>query len=181
MSETMRLEGLPATTAVLATLPRNIQKRSMSRATRAGGAPYVKAAKRNAPRLRGIFKRSLTLKVKSYRGGETHVAIAGQLKGNLRSIAKLRRARGGISGRGDVVPIHFVEEDIKPHVIPGPVAIHTPSGRVVVVQSVQHPGTRGQHVIRQAAQQAEGESVRKFTEKLSTEVDREAAAAAASA
>jgi len=183
---TVTLEGLAPTVRKLEALPRRIQKGPVRKAVRAGGAPFVKAAKRNAPRRRGIFKRTLTQKIKSYRGGVVTLTIVGQLKGaRIKAIKGLKKGRGGISGRGDVVPIHFVEEDIKPHRIPkeggGPIAIKTPGGRIVIVQSIQHPGTRGQHPIRRAAQQAEKPGVQKFQEKLETEVDAEAAKLAASA
>jgi len=185
---TVTLEGLPATVRKLEQLPQKIQKGPVRKATRAGGAPFVKAAKRNAPRRTGIFKRSLTQKVKSYRGGVVTLSIIGQLKNaKIKATKGLKKGRGGISGRGKVVPVHFVEEDIKPHQIPKEdsddpfaFAFRSSGGRIVIVYKVEHPGTRGQHPIRKAAQEAEKPGLKKFQDKLEAEVDKEAASLAAS-
>jgi hypothetical protein len=170
------LEGLPETVRKLAELPKRIEKRCMTKAVRAGAAPLVKAAKAAAPRLTGLFKRSLDSKVKSYAQGRVTVAIVGQKK-QVTQRKKLRRGRGGISGRRDLVPVHFVEEDTRPHRIPkegrGPLTLRLPSGQTVTVSSIQHPGTRGQHPLRRAADAASGVAAQQFTEKLRVEVDRE--------
>jgi hypothetical protein len=174
----LTIEGLPATIRKLGQLPFRMQKRAMAKAIRAGGNVFVKAAKRNAPRATGLFKRSLDQKVKSYRGGQIVVSITGQ-KSEVKNRRKLRKGRGGISGRGDLVPIHFVEEDTKPHRIPkegrGPITLQLPSGQRVTVQSVQHPGTRGTHPIRRAADSSEGAAATAFGEKLRIETDAEVA------
>jgi hypothetical protein len=175
---TITVQGLPATLRKLETLPGKIQKRSMQKAIRAGGAPFVRAARSNAPRLTGLFKRSLDQKIVSYRGGQVVISIVGQ-KSEVRARKKVRKGRGGISGRGDLVPIHFVEEGIRPHDIPkegkGPIAIRTPSGRVAIVARIRHPGVKGRHPIRRAADSSAGAAVAAFEAKLSAEVDREAA------
>lgn len=188
-STTMTLHGLPATVRKLEQLPQKISKGPVRKAVRAGGAPFVKASKRNAPRRTGIFKRSLTQKVKSYRGGVVTLSIIGQLKrARIKATKGLKKGRGGISGRGGVVPVHFVEEDIKPHRIPKEgtddpfaFAFRSQGGRIVIVYEIHHPGTRGQHPIRKAAQEAERPGLAAFQQKLATEVDREAAKMAATA
>lgn len=174
---TVTLEGLPATTRALAELPKRIAKRCMMKAIRAGGGPLIKAAKRAAPRATGLFVRSLDQRTVSYRGGQAVVSIVGQKK-TVTSRKKLRKGRGGISGRGDVVPIHFVEEDTKPHRIPlegrGMLLLRVPGKGLVLVDHVMHPGTRGQHPIRTAAETASGDAAARFSEKLEIEVAREA-------
>ena len=181
---TVTLTGVPATVRKLLDLPAKIQARCMRKAVNAGGAPLVKAAKRFAPRLTGLFKRSLDQKIKSYRAGQVVVSIVGQ-KSEVKNRRKLRKGRGGISGRGDLVPVHFVEESTKPHRIPkagrGPLVLRSRSGASVIVGSVQHPGTRGQHPIRRAADAAGEAAIEAFADKLTTEVDIEAAKIAAGA
>lgn len=176
---TIELEGLAETRQRLLQLPDRIQKRCMSKAVRAGGALFVKAAKRNAPRLTGLFKRSLAQRVKSYQAGKVVVSITGQ-QNTVKNRRKLRRGRGGISGRGDLVPIHFVEENTKPHRIPkegrGMLILRNRSGgRVLVYSVVHHPGTRGQHPIRRAADSQAGAAAQEFAKKLAIEVDAEVA------
>lgn len=174
---TITLVGLPQTLRRLQELPQKIQKRCMMKAVRAGGAPLLKAARRNWPRLTGLSKRSLDQKVVSYGAGRVVVSIVGQRKNALiRARAKLRKGRGGISGRGDVVPVHFVEEATKPHRIPkygrGMLILRTPAG-LRAIDHVMHPGTRGQHPIRRAADSASGEAGQAFAAKLEQEVSRE--------
>jgi hypothetical protein len=174
---TVTLEGLPATTRALAELPKRIAKRCMLKAIRAGGAPLIKAAKRAAPRATGLFVRSLDQRTVSYRGGQAVVSIVGQKK-TVTSRKKLRKGRGGISGRGDLVPIHFVEANTKPHRIPlegrGILLLQVPGKGLVAVDHVMHPGTRGQHPIRTAAETASQDAAARFADKLETEVAKEA-------
>jgi hypothetical protein len=208
----MTLVGLPETVKRLQALPDKIQKRAMSKAIRAGGNVFVKAAKRNAPRATGLFKRSLDQKVKSYRGGAVTISIVGQ-KSEVKSRRKLRKGRGGISGRGQLVPIHFIEEDTRPHRIPkefrktqikttkehrdrmralglefrkwkverrGPLVLRLPSGQQVIVDSIEHPGTRGTHPIRRAAESSYAAAGEAFAAKLRIETDAEVAKLASS-
>lgn len=114
---TVVLQGLPETVRRLQELPGKIAKRCLSKAARAGGAPLVKAVKRQWPQATGLSKRALTQKVKSYQDGRVVISIVGQQK-DVRARKKLRKGRGGISGRGDVVPIHLIENPTKPHRIP---------------------------------------------------------------
>jgi hypothetical protein len=173
---TIKLEGVAETVKRLEALPRRARKSIVRKAVRAGGAPFVKAVKANVPRRTGILKRSITQKVVTYQQGVVTLSIIGQQKGKSRlQTKKAKKGRGGISGRGDVVPIHFIEEDIKPHVIPGPVAIRTPGGQVVMASNIKHPGVKGRHPVRKAARQAERAAIRAFQDKMATEVDKEAA------
>jgi hypothetical protein len=186
----MTLQGLPPTLKKLAVLPDKIQKRATVKAIRAGAAPFVKAAKRNAPQSSGLFKRSLTSKIKSYRSGAVTLAIIGQLKsGRITATKKLKAGRGGISGRGDLVPIHLIENDVRPHAISatmirgkqtggrwrGALRIAVPPVTLVYRRRVHHPGYTGRHPIGKAAAEAEAPALTAFTEKLRVEVDRESA------
>ena len=191
------LQGLPQTIATLNTFPKKIQKRALVKAVRAGVRPLLVASRRNAPRLTGIFRASLDTKIKSYRDGVVQVGIVGQKKDRRaerstnREIragraltGRLGRGRGGISGRGDLVPVHFVENPTKPHQIPkdgrkGMLLLRLPSGHRMLVDSVSHPGTKGSRPIARAAEAATGEANARFAEKLTIEVEAEAAKIAA--
>lgn len=177
-SPVITLEGLPSTIRRLETLPPKIQRRAMKKAINAGAAPFLKASRRNAPRATGLFKRSLTTKVVSYRSGAVTLAMIGQQKRKrIKATAageRRRVGRGGISGRGDIVPIHFIEEDIRSH------AINPKQGRSLRIDGeyrahVRHPGVRGQHPIAKAARESESAGVRAFAAKLQSEVIKEAA------
>ena len=201
----VKLSGLPETTARLAGLPTKIQLGALRKSANAGAQPLLKAARRNAPRATGRFAKTLAVKIKQYRGGAVVVAIIGQEQ-KTKSLKKLRKGRGGISGRGGLVPIHFVEEDTRAHRIPKefrktqlkttkeyrdrmralgkefrayqvekrkPLLLRLPSGQRVFVESIWHPGTKGQHPIRRAADAASVEASEAFATKLAQEVDRE--------
>lgn len=202
---TVTLSGLPETTRRLKDLPTKIQLRAMRKAANAGSQPLLRAARSNAPRATGRFAKTLAVKIKQYRGGSVVVAVIGQEQKN-KSLKKLRKGRGGISGRGGLVPIHFVEEDTRPHRIPkefkktqlkttkeyrdrmralgkefrvynverrAPLMLRLPSGQRVFVEAIHHPGTKGQHPIRRAADSAGPTAVDAFAQKLAQEVDRE--------
>lgn len=113
----IKLEGLETTLKRLRVFPGKVQKRCLRSAVAAGAVPLVKAVKANSPQLTGIFKRSIATKIKGYQGGAIFVSIVGQAN-KLRSSKKVRAGRGGISGRGGIVPIHFIENRTKPHRIP---------------------------------------------------------------
>lgn len=173
---TIKLEGLETTLRRLRTFPAKVQKKCLRKAVSAGAVPLVKAAKKASPQLRGIFKRSLTTKVKGYQGGAVEVAIVGQ-SAKIRSAKKVRAGRGGISGRGDVVPIHFIEDGVRPHRIPKEgskrkLHITLPSGQLVFLYSIQHPGHRGFHPIRHAAETAATEAASRVEQKLAEEIEK---------
>lgn len=113
----VRLEGLETTLRRLEAFPRKVAQKCLRKAVSAGAVPLVRAVKVASPQLTGIFRRSISSKVKAYRGGEVVVSIVGQAN-KIRSAKKVRAGRGGISGRGDVVPIHLIENPVKPHRIP---------------------------------------------------------------
>ena len=164
--------GVESTTAALNTLPKKMAKRAVRKSVNAGGGVFLKAARRNAPRANGTFRRSLIVKVKNYQAGS--VAIIGQNR-NAKGSAKIKRS-GGISGRGDVVPSHFIENPIKPHRLAPKTKtlLRFDAGNgVVFARSVMHPGTRGQFPIRRAAQSSEREAVSVLTTKLAVETRSE--------
>jgi HK97 gp10 family phage protein len=63
-------------------LPDKIKKRALRKAVTAGATPIVKAAKRNAPKESGLLKKSMTKKIKTYKGtGGAVVAVIGSDRG----------------------------------------------------------------------------------------------------
>lgn len=208
------LQGEAQTVRVLESLPVKIQERCLGKAVNAGAGPYLRAARANAPRQSGLFVRTLALKVKSYARSGAVVALIGQEKTrNFKGLAAKVRARikagsvraGGISRRGDAVPIHLVESPTKPHRIPlefrkvrlrittpagkrrsvyagversAPLRLRLPSGQTVYVDQVQHPGTRGSRFLGRAYEASTPEASARFESKLAEEVDREATSGA---
>lgn len=167
--------GIERTLQKLSEYPEKVQRRALRLAVSAGGTVLVRAVKANSPRLTGLFRRSIAAKVKSYQGGAVVVAIAGQTS-QVRSRKKLGPGRGGISGRGEVVPIHFLERDIKPHRIGvrrSRALILLIDGEVLAFRkSAMHPGHRGYRMVERAAAQAGGEAQARVEEKLREEVEK---------
>jgi len=148
------------------------QKKILPKAVRAGGGPFLKAVRANAPSMNKTLKRSIILVIRRYRTGA--LAVIGQDKGKTRGkgVGKSKHG-GGISGRGDLVPIHLVEAPTKPHSI-NPKVRKALKFNDRFAKSVRHPGTAGRHFVRKSAQQAEGEAIRSFTDKLRVETLAEA-------
>jgi hypothetical protein len=205
----VQIEGMRETLAVLEELPRRIQRRAITKAVRAGGNPLLKAARRNAPRKTGIFRRSLTSVIRTYPRTGSVVMIVGQSGASktnrLREKIRARGSHtGGISGRGDVVPSHFLEGDTRAHVITGArqkvrmvtttaggrrrarsVAVGEIQGMLswtqggqIFARQVRHPGTRGTRFLARSAAETQSEAREAFAAKLRIEVDAEAAAIA---
>jgi hypothetical protein len=146
----------------------------LRKATRAGGAVFVKSAKRHAPIRTGRLKRSITQKVKTYPSG-TVVSITGQRRGSqLKDTKKIRARRGGISGQGKVVPIHLVDQPTRGH------HIHASEGRVLYLGahwwsfSVYHPGTRGRNFMVRSYDSDRQQALYAWERKAEFEIDREA-------
>lgn len=148
-------------------------KKVLRKATRAGAAPLVKASKRNAPKDKGDLKKDLVQKQKFYANTGTQVAIIGAKK---RKDGKSR----------STWILHLVEEGTTAHVISPKnkkaLALGAqdaaPDGseeaKIHVYRKVRHPGNSGSHFLRRSAEQAQGESTKRFSEKMATEVEIEA-------
>lgn len=171
----LKIEGLETTLRRLQAFPVKVQKKCLRSAVAAGAVPLVRAAKAASPQRTGIFRRSLAAKVKGYQGGAIQVAIVGQAD-KIRSSKKVRAGRGGISGRGQIVPIHFVEDGTKPHVISRrfmrALGFPLSSGQMVFRGLVQHTGHAGRHVIRKAAETAGREAADRVERKLGELIDK---------
>jgi hypothetical protein len=170
----LKIEGLETTLRRLQAFPGRVQRKCLRKAVAAGASSVVKAVKARSPRSTGIFRRSIAAKIKGYQSGEIYVAIVGQAD-KIRSAKKVRAGRGGISGRGDIVPIHFVEEGVKPHQIPkedgrGTRAIRLPNGRYYF--RIQHPGYAGKHPVARAADARTMIAPILIEKKLSELIDR---------
>ncbi|MFA8019903.1 HK97-gp10 family putative phage morphogenesis protein [Bremerella cremea] len=148
-------------------------KRVLRKATRAGTAPLVKAAKRNAPKDSGDLKRDLTQKQKFYANSGTQVGIVGAKKrqdGKSRSTWILHLVEEGTTG-------HIIRPKNKKALFFG--ATDAPDSddgeaRVDLYRQVNHPGNKGTHFLRKAAEQTQDTSAARFTEKFKTEIEAEA-------
>jgi len=181
VGQAVRLTGADRAVAVLNGLERKTQKRILPKAVRAAGAPFLKAARRFCPKGNRLLSRSLALVMRRYSGSV--LVVIGQEKTKRFDKAKTKiKRRGGISGRGELTPLHLVEEDVKPHAVRPRSAkwlrakrlVFQVGGKTIYTTEVQHPGRRGDHFVRAAAVASEAEGVRQFTDKLATEVMKEA-------
>jgi len=178
MAIRVRLDGEKELLRKMQQLPRRVAKRVLAKAVRAEARPFVKAARRLAPKRNRIFYRSLELVIRRYQGAV--FAAVGQ---NTAKVIRKRRIKhgGGISGRGDVVPLHLVDQPTRPRRIAPKtrtdgrrgVLRFTVSGSPVFARSVRHPGTRGARFMARAAAAARAEGVSAFASKFATELDRE--------
>jgi hypothetical protein len=183
MPQQVQLLGVGHAVQVLETLPKKIHKKVLPKAVRAGGTPLLKSARKLAPRANRLLARSLVLVLRRYSGAV--VAIIGQEKTKRFDKAKTKiRRRGGISGRGELTPLHLVEENVSPHAIRPRSAraarsarlVFRVGGKTVYASQVAHPGRRGDHFILRAASSTQRQAVQAFEQKLTTETFKEAAA-----
>lgn len=180
MAAVFQLSGVPSTMRILNDLPKKQQKKILPKAARAAGGPFLKSVRANAPSMNKTLKRSMIMLVRRYRTGAW--AIIGQQKGKSRGkdVGRGVKRGGGISGRGDLVPVHLVENPTKAHEVQAKRAkalafgFDRDTGKSNFARRIRHPGTRGQHFIRKSARQSESAAVRAFTDKLRTETLAEA-------
>lgn len=182
MAVEVELKGLAECLERLHSMPPKIQKVWMRKASRAGGTPFLKAVRRLAPRKNNHLKRTMAMLFRTYSG--TVVAVVGQQRKGKKFAAKKRKLKsGGISARGEAVPLHLVESRVKPHKIRGwvatastgkkrlyPLAIRGKRNRVRFVQRVDHPGHPGRNFVRAAAEEAKSEAADAFEKRLAEEV-----------
>jgi len=168
------ITGVQQTQRALNSLETRVRKKVLRKSVRAGGGVILKGERKHAPRSTGLFKRSLAQKVKSYKSGNV-VSIVGQKKGaKITSRKKLRKGSGGISGRGQVVPIHLVDQPTRHHIIwpRNRQAILIGSGQFTA--RVRHPGTSGARFMQRTESETRTPALRAFRTKTEQEVNREA-------
>lgn len=183
------VSGFETASKRLRQFDKRVRKSVLAKAARAGGGVFLKAVKAKAPSKNRILKTSFAQKVKRYKNGNV-VSVVGQDLGKLRGAKSKKRirSRGGISGRGDVVPSHLVELPVRPHRIPGRLDRKTgeqvarvgginawsAGASVIFTRRINHPGHRGTFFISRASQSA-GSPAKKRTEtKLILEVAKAA-------
>jgi hypothetical protein len=172
-----RLEGVDRCVFKFESLASATQRTIMRKAVRAGGGPFLAAVRAKAPVKNRLLKRSLVLLIRAYSGSVW--AIIGQEKSKSFDKARLKIKRlGGISGRGDLVPLHLVEEPTRGHTIQSSgkrKALVIPTGTGGVYRRrFRHPGTFGAHFVRAAAAQADKQSLAAFESKFIEELMKEA-------
>lgn len=199
---TAELTGLSQALQNLQQFERRVARKVLQKAVRAGAAPFVASVRKLAPRSNGALRRSLTQKIKTYPQTGTVVAIIGQNKKSAGRPKKIKGGSGGISGRGDLVPIHLVDQPVRAHSMFAlsrsklakvkrardatklrqldgknwTATARLPGGWRTLQLKRQHPGHAGRRFIERAAREAGGSSTAAFTTKLEAEVMAEAAA-----
>ena len=141
----------------LETLAVKVQKQVLRKATRAAGAPVVKALRNNAPTDRRRLRRTMGQQVRTMKDGSVEGTV-----GQNRRAAK----------RWNAPHIHLVDQPTRSHSITG--AFETSDGRLIR-GTFSHPGTRGHDFVSETQQQTERQSLDAFAKKASQEVDKEAA------
>lgn len=176
---TVQLVGLKETKRTLDALGKKIRKKVLRKSIRAGGAVALKAEKRMVPKRNRGLQKSLIQKVKTYPNGNV-VAMAGQDVSKVTS-GKNKRKRiisGGISGRGDIVPIHLVESPTAAHDIAGNPLVFMASGgmpgasAIAFSRRVRHPGTKGSRFVQRARQSSAAAVHRAVEKKMTEEIAR---------
>lgn len=175
--QVIKIYGIEELYRNLEEMPRRIRRKVLRKGVRAGSALFTKNLKQSVPIRSGMLKRTIATKVKQYTHGETVnvMGLAGQKVGTKLKETKRRRKgmrAGGISARGDVVPIHLVDQPVKPHAISGRLSIRDFHR---VVSGVQHPGHRGAGFVEMAFQKTYRMSLDAFRQKAAEEIAAEAA------
>lgn len=180
MTITAKIEGMEQTLRKLRTLPEKVTKRVLPKAVRAAGGPYTKAARAGAPKTNRLLSRSITLVLRRYQGAV--VAIIGQEIGKVPKVKRLK-STGGISGQGFPVPIHLVDQPVKPHAIGvnpraggGRGVLRFSTGGAIIYRArAMHPGHGGADFIDKAARSTHQAGNRAFETKAAAEIEKEAA------
>ncbi len=169
-----------------------LQRKVTRKAINAAARPMVKRVRQLVPKKTGLLKRSITHRVKAYRRGGIQVAVIGQRGAGSKSTKALAAAqgralmsrgnRGGISGKGKIVPIHLVDQPTKAHRIrpkvasamAGDVLVFRRYGKINWESVVNHGGTRGYKFLARAFSGTSRQSLRAFETKFLNEVYAEA-------
>lgn len=157
------LAGLAPTLRTLRHLNHRLVFDVVVKATRAGAAPIVKAAKRGSPRRKGHMKKSITQKLKRYRGNAKVLSIIGPRDQKL--------ADGANPGKYT----HLVEGGTKPHVIrarhPFRRLMFQGDDGPVFRRSVRHPGSQALRFLARAVSGTKIEAAARFADKMRVETE----------
>lgn len=204
MAVTVRVQGDEETIREIQKIERKIKVRALKKSMNAGANPYLKTARRRAPKQNRYLARSLAKKVKQYNTSEANVgamAVVGQtsgVKNKAAIVAKVsgrknhQRRGGGISGRGLLVPVHLVDQPVKPHrITPRQNRIVYGKRAALVWEygkrrrskryargAVRHPGHPGKQFLEVAALQARPEVESKVYGVLKAETEKAASESA---
>ena len=181
-----KLDGVKKSQQAFERLDHKVRKGITRKSINASIRPTVKAMRKMAPRQTGLFRRSLTHRVKGYRQGAIFVAVAGQRSSGTSKAfdkaadkARSNPNRGGLSGQGKVVPMHLVIGKIKPHEVAhrqrelstftgrdlGSLVFKR-YGRLNFLKAVNHPGHAGLQFMSRAARQTMAQNIAQFKKKF---------------
>jgi HK97 gp10 family phage protein len=121
------VEGVPELLGRLRAFDRRYARKNLRRGIELAARLVLRTARAFAlgPRDTGSLRKSLGVKIRSYRGGESIVGIVGARKDTGKDVARgrIRHTRTVTGGRGAVrkiVPanyVHFVELGTRPHAL----------------------------------------------------------------
>lgn len=184
MRARVQITGDAAVLSSLDSLDKKVRRRTIRKATVAGGKEVLKTAKAEAQtfRVTGFFARSLK-QITSSRKGTVTTRI-GQAKQRRFKARKSTRARGknlsNIQRAGNPVPIHWVERGTRPHTITakngGVLAWRT--GRKTKKRSglsfarkVKSPGMRGRGLIAKTVARSRRRAARRFYDTIKKDLN----------
>lgn len=203
---TMKLEGVEKALKAFEDLDRRIKRKVTNKAVRAGAKPYLDAVRRKAPTRNRYLRRSMSSVIRTYPNG-TVLAVIGQEKAKQFKTTKRTKRGGlsgqglavplhlveestrphTVFGTRASIKVDTTDargrkrkKTVKIGAVLKPLAWRVGKGRggqMRFATSVKHPGTQGSHFVRDAAKEAESESVQAFERKFSAEVEAEAAKA----
>ena len=164
------------------------KRKILRKSVNASCRPVVKKVRALAPKQTGLFRRSITHIVRSYRRGGALAGVIGQRGQRSKSTkaldkaaeaAKSHKSRGGLSGKGKVVPIHLVNNPVKEHKITANLLkeerlVFRASGRIHWERDVDHKGHPGRGFMEDAFTQTRRLALKAFETKFKNEVVSEA-------
>ena len=182
------LQGMAEANKAFDKLDKKIKRKVTRKAVNAAVRPTITAARKFAPKQTGLFRRSITHIVRSYRRGGALAGVIGQRGQRSKSTkaldkaaeaAKSHKSRGGLSGKGKVVPIHLVNNPVKEHKITANLLkeerlVFRASGRIHWERDVDHKGHPGRGFMEDAFTQTRRLALKAFETKFKNEVVSEA-------
>ncbi len=147
--------------------------RSITRnAMRKAKTPVQKAAKREAPKDKGVLRLGIRSKVGA--SGDTIWAIIGPRRGRFSRTVKKQKTEV------DAFYAHMVEGGTKAHVIPrvtkkgkgSGLMVFNVGGEQVVTRQVRHPGMRAQPFLEKAGKAGFTRAKREFAKRFGLELEK---------
>lgn len=146
-SQAVKLQGGKELRHLCDELPKRVRTKALRQGVSAAATPVVKQLKANTRRQSGLLKRAETKKIKTYKGGNTVIAVIGAN----------RNVTGEYQGRARVPAnyFHLINDGVAPH--------------------GKHPGFAGDHMLQHAYDSTKDQASTIMLDKMQTVLEAEAA------